>query len=268
LTLRGFQVESGTELLPEKVFLTGPGGLVPAITLIMANELGMPVSLLDLRVTAENIQLNQDLGNIYNPLLMDNGLALAIRESKKGKGFNFRREEFQLKTQFVKLKKELIQASIYGSIILVLFCINLGVGYHDLKKRTANLDRQITGIFTQTFPEITTIVDPLHQMKTKISELKEISGATPGTGMQRTVLEILNDISGRIPGELNLQVDRMVIDQDGVQIRGATDTFNTVDNIKKGLESSEMFRDVVIASANLDKSGKGVRFEIKMEEVP
>jgi general secretion pathway protein L len=268
LTLRGFQVESGTELLPEKVFLTGPGGLVPAITLIMANELGMPVSLLDLRVTAENIQLNQDLGNIYNPLLMDNGLALAIRESKKGKGFNFRREEFQLTTQFVKLKKELIQASIYGSIILVLFCINLGVGYHDLKKRTANLDRQITGIFTQTFPEITTIVDPLHQMKTKISELKEISGATPGTGMQRTVLEILNDISGRIPGELNLQVDRMVIDQDGVQIRGATDTFNTVDNIKKGLESSEMFRDVVIASANLDKSGKGVRFEIKMEEVP
>ncbi len=59
----------------------------------------------------------------------------------------------------------------------------------------------------------------------------------------------------------------MVVDQDGVQIRGTTDTFNTVDSIKKGLESSEMYRDVVIASANLDQSGKGVRFEIKMDRV-
>jgi general secretion pathway protein L len=83
--------------------------------------------------------------------------------------------------------------------------------------------------------------------------------------MDRTVLEILNDISARVPKDLEVQVDRMVVDQDGVQIRGTTDTFNTVDSIKKGLESSEMYRDVVIASANLDQSGKGVRFEIKME---
>jgi general secretion pathway protein L len=57
----------------------------------------------------------------------------------------------------------------------------------------------------------------------------------------------------------------MVVDQEGIQIRGTTDTFNTVDSIKKGLESSQIYRDVVIASANLDKSGKGVRFEIKMD---
>jgi len=77
-------------------------------------------------------------------------------------------------------------------------------------------------------------------------------------------LEILNDISERVPKDLVVQVDRMVVDQEGIQIRGTTDTFNTVDSIKKGLESSEMYGDVVIASANLDQSGKGVRFEIKM----
>ena len=83
--------------------------------------------------------------------------------------------------------------------------------------------------------------------------------------MHSTSLEIINDISSRIPGDLNIQVDRMVVAQDGVQIRGTTDTFNTVDSIKKGLESSDMYRDVIIASANLDQSGKGVRFEIKMD---
>jgi len=104
-------------------------------------------------------------------------------------------------------------------------------------------------------------------MKTKIGELKDASGAAPGINIDSTFLEILNDISSRIPANLEIQVDRMVVDQEGVQIRGTTDTFNTVDSIKKGLESSEVYRDVVIASANLDKSGEGVRFEIKMSRV-
>jgi len=227
--------------------------------------LSLPVSLFNLQATAGNIQLSDHLVSLYTPALMDNALALAIRESRKTKGFNFRREEFQVKTQLVKIKKELIHASIYLSIILLLLAVNWFVDYQDLKKRTADLDNRIKGIFSQTFPEITNIVDPIHQMNTKINELKSASGAAPGTNMDMRVLEILNDISERIPKGLEVQVDRMVVDQDGIQMRGTTDTFNTVDSIKKGLESSEMYSDVVIASANLDQSGKGVRFEIKMD---
>ena len=265
LTLRGFQVETGNSSKPEKVFITGPGGLIPATAEIVGTGLGLPVSFLNLQATAGNIQLSEPLASVYNPALMDNALGLAIRETKKAKGFNFRREEFQVKTQLVKIKKELIHASIYLAVILVLLSVNWIVDYQDLKKRTADLDSRIKGIFTQTFPEITNIVDPVHQMKTRIDELKNASGGAPGINMDRSVLETLNDISVRIPKDLEVLVERMVIDQDGIQIRGTTDTFNTVDSIKKGLESSEMFRDVVIATANLDQSGKGVRFEIKMD---
>jgi Tfp pilus assembly PilM family ATPase len=265
LTLRGFQVESGKKIQPEKVFITGPGGLIPETAEIVSKGLALPVSPFNLQATADNIQLSAHLTSIYNPALMDNALALAIRESKKTKGFNFRREEFQVKTQLVKVKKELIHASIYLAIIFVLLAVNWVVDYRDLKKRTTDLDSQIKGIFTQTFPEITKIVDPIHQMNTKISELKNAPGAAQGMNMDKTVLELLNDISERVPNNLEVVIDRMVVDQDGVQTRGTTDNFNTVDSIKKGLESSEMYHDVVIASANLDKSGKGVKFEIKMD---
>ena len=264
LTLRGFQVETGMTLQPGKIFITGPGALVSATAEIIGKELELLVSNLNLRENSDNIQLSQHLIRLYNPALMDNGLALALRESKKEKGFNFRREEFQVKTQFVKIRKELIRGAIFLGIIFVLLAVNFGIDYTDLKKRSGILDRQITGMFTQTFPEVTRVVDPMHQMQTKISELKNASGLAPGINMNRTSLEILNDISSRIPAELNIQVDRMVVDQEGVQIRGTTDTFNTVDSIKKGLESSEIYHDVIIASANLDQSGKGVRFEIKM----
>jgi Tfp pilus assembly PilM family ATPase len=267
LSLHGFQAETDNRLKPEKVFITGPGGLIPETAEIIGKELSLPVSSFDLQKTAENIQLSPDLATIYNPALMDNALALAIRDSKKTKGFNFRRAEFQVRTQLVKIKKELIHAAIYLSIILVLLAVNWIVDYRDLSKRTAELDSQIKGIFTQTFPEITKIVDPMHQMNTKISELKNAAGEAPRMNLGTRVLEILNDISKRVPKDLEVIVDRMVVDQDGIQIRGTTDTFNTVDAVKKGLESSEMYNEVVIASANLDKSGKGVRFEIKMDRV-
>jgi len=265
LTLRGFQVETGTNLQPQEVFITGPGALVPATAEILGKELDLKVSNVNLGENTGNIQLSQHLTGLYNPALMDNGLALALREGKKAKGFNFRREEFQVTTQFVKIRKELIRASLYLGIIFLLLAVNFGVDYRDLKKRNASLDNRIKELFTQTFPKVTNIVEPVHQMKTKIGELKNASGAAPGLTMQSTFLGIINDISSRVPADLEIHVDRMMVDRDGVQIRGKTDTFNTVDSIKKGLESSDMYRDVTIASANLDKSGEGVRFEIKMD---
>ena len=64
---------------------------------------------------------------------------------------------------------------------------------------------------------------------------------------------------------MDLHVSRMVIDPDGVQITGNTDTFNTVDHIKNALEGSPLFGSVTIASANLDRTGKKVRFEMKLQ---
>jgi general secretion pathway protein L len=56
-----------------------------------------------------------------------------------------------------------------------------------------------------------------------------------------------------------------VVDPDGLMMKGETDTFNTVDTIKKGLEPSAYFKAVTISSANLDQSGNRVRFEMKLE---
>jgi hypothetical protein len=60
-------------------------------------------------------------------------------------------------------------------------------------------------------------------------------------------------------------MDRVVIDAESMLMKGETDTFNTVDTIEKGLETSPYFKSVKITSANLDRSGKRVRFEMKLE---
>ena len=264
LTLQGFKAETGGDARPEKLFVTGPAALVDSTIESLEKLFDLPVSVIDLKSLA-NIQLSDHLASLWNASLMDNALALALRDAKKGRNFNFRREEFQITTQFVKLKKELIHASIYLVVIGIMLMANLGVDYVDLKKRTAGLDSRIRGIFSQTFPEVKNIVDPLHQMKTRIDEMKKSSGSAPAVNTNMKVLDLLTDISERIAKDLKIKVERMVVDQEAIQITGTTDTFNTVDSIKKGLEESTLYRDVVIASANLDRKGNEVRFEIKMQ---
>ena len=73
------------------------------------------------------------------------------------------------------------------------------------------------------------------------------------------------DISRRIPKSFDMDINTMVIDPETVRITGETDTFNTVDNVKNNLEPSPYFSSVTINTANLDRTGKKVNFEIKMQ---
>ena len=79
------------------------------------------------------------------------------------------------------------------------------------------------------------------------------------------MLDLLKDISQRIPESLAVRIVRMVIDLETVRISGSTDTFNTVDKIKNDLESSAFYNSATISSAKLDRTGEKVEFEIKLE---
>jgi Tfp pilus assembly protein PilN len=154
---------------------------------------------------------------------------------------------------------------IFLGVILCLLIVDMGVDYYFLKERYRMLDQRVTEVFSRTFPDVKRIVDPLQQMKVKVNEVKTSAISIPGTNSNDKVLDLLKDISDRIPKSLDVHVTRMVIDQETVRVSGKTDTFNTVDSIKSGLELSKYFSGVTISSATLDRTGKRVQFEIKLQ---
>jgi Tfp pilus assembly protein PilN len=103
-------------------------------------------------------------------------------------------------------------------------------------------------------------------MKQKIEDLKKSSVMLPGdiSGDQK-VLDLINDISQKIPGAVNIDVATMIIDNETVRISGETDSFNTVNSLESGLESSPYFSDVTINKAEHDRSGEKVEFELKLQ---
>jgi len=263
-TLHAFGYQTNKEVSPKKVFVTGIGALYPDTGSLISRFLDLPVERIDL-ARDSGIRIGENIARTWNPALMNNALALAVREAKQGFGFNFRRDEFEIKKQYFGYKKEIRKAAVFLIVILSLLALDLGVDYYFLKQRHNKLDRQITEIFKQTFPDVKRIVDPIQQMKVRINEIKKSTLLFPGIGASGMVVDLLKDISLRIPESVDVHITRMVVDPDVVLIRGETDTFNTVDTIKKGLDPSACFNTVAISSAKLDRSGKRVQFELKLE---
>jgi type II secretory pathway component PulL len=196
---------------------------------------------------------------------MDGALSLAIREIKKGHGFNLRKGEFAIKRGIFKTGKELRRAGIFILIILLLFLIDLGTDYLLLKSRYQAARQRCVELYSSVFPDAKNVKEPLLEMKQRISELEK-SAAILSRDINRDqkVLDIMADISRRIPSTSDVDIKSMDISGETVHISGETDSFNTVNNIESDLEPSTYYSDVKI-SGKLDKTGKRIEFDLKLQ---
>jgi general secretion pathway protein L len=261
-TMHAFAWQIKKEIRPEKVYFTSSGVLYPETQDLLKGFLDIAVEQVDLRGNRK-VRLEGGVARVWNPGLLDNALALALRDDRQGQGFNFRKGAFEVKKHYSELKAWLRKAALFLIIILCLLAVDLGTDYYFLKKRYTALDKNIEEIFRKTFPEVKRIVDPVQQMRVKIQEIQNT--AHPGMKANQGVLQILKDISQRVPKSTDINVTRLVVDPETVRMSGDTDTFNAVDTIKNRLEPSDYFSAVTITSANLDRTGKRVQFEIKLQ---
>ena len=101
-------------------------------------------------------------------------------------------------------------------------------------------------------------------MQIKVQEVKKNEEFQTATTSQITNIDILNHISKSISESITVDITRMVISSDNVLISGTTGTFEAVEDIKSKLEQIDAFKKVTISSTNKDRSGKEVRFQMKV----
>ena len=266
-TVHAFGSQRKITVRPEKLFFTGAGALYPKTEDLLSRFLDMPAEQIDVR-RDKRVRMDGSIVRDWYPALMNGALSLALKHTRKEEGFNLRREEFEPKRRYLGLRAEVRKAALFLSIILSFLAADVVIDFYSLKKENNILNREITAIFRQAVPEVTKIVDPVQQLRVKVAELKRSSASGSAKGPNKSILDLLKEISRRIPKSVDVIVNRMVVDPETVRISGKTDSFNEVDKIKNNLEPSTLFDGVTISSANLDRTGKGVQFEIKMERKP
>ena len=196
---------------------------------------------------------------------LDMALSLALMETETVGGINFSTERSTFQHFWGEYRKHIILSSTLILLVIVTALAGQFVRLNAKERRLADLDQQIEAVFKDTFPDVTRIVDPLQQMQIKIKEAGEGGTGLNLSGTNVRVVDIMDALSQKIPSSVDVTINRMVIGKDNVMLSGDTKNFNTVDDIKGRLEGADIFKSVTISSADLEKSGKRVRFKLKLD---
>jgi len=260
-TLLAYQDVQADDFQPEKIYLTGSvNGFVARV----GQALSIPVQRADI-VSQSPVKLSTETVLTWQPNRMDNALALALMDVSGIKGMNFRKGPYAITKRWLEHKKSIIQTGILAALVLIMMLTHVFFNYYSTQKKVVAIEKQIEDIFRSAFPDVTRIVDPLQQMRQKIDAARARSLSAGADRNQPFMIDVLGEISRRIPKTADVVFSRMVIGDDNVLITGDTGAFNFVDDIKGALENSDSFQSVTIVSTTKDQKGKRIRFRLKVK---
>jgi hypothetical protein len=263
-TLAAFQETSTLDFEPIEAIINDTGDIDGQMAEDLSKFLEIPVKVASI-AEQMNIPLRTDTANEWVPGHMENALSLAIMEVEGYPVLNFHKGQFAAQKFFAKHKSALIKSGILAAAVLVLMFFNLMMKTHTLNKGIDAINDQMTQVFKETFPEIKSVKYPFKEMQAKMLETRGNAVLQAETGPHVRRIDIINSISEKIPANITVNLNRLVIQPENVLISGTTDTYESVDTIKSRLESIQQFEKVTISSANLDRTGKEVQFMLKVE---
>ena len=254
----------GIEVNPSTIFSAGPQSQLLTTGNGSSTLLGVPIKSIDDIRTFPQLKGSLDTPD-WESGRLDIALALALMETEAVGGINFSTSRSTIQHYWSEYRGNIILTAVMIVLALAITLAAQFLAVNAKEHRLAELDREIETVFKSTFPEVTRVVNPLQQMQIKIKEAGTGSSGLDSTGARVRVIDILNALSQQIPSSADVKVNRMVVGTDNVVLSGDTDTFNTVDDIKGRLEKADIFNRVTISSADLEKSGKRVRFKLKLD---
>lgn len=248
---------------PSRVYMTGPALEDPEVLNRIALALEMPTESIDLTTWATRFEKHE--GVPWSPQRMNNALAMALLEIDGRPCANFHRISSPLRNYWTAYKPYVMGPAVILAVALIIGMGGVIVDSYLLNKRVKRLDHQIRQVYLSEFPGSKAKGNPLDLLKSKIKELKKggPSGGVNPTQVQS--IDVMLQISQLIPPSVDVLMTRMSMGADSLTLSGETAAFNTVDDIKSRLEKGSLFKQVTIASANMDKSGKKVRFKLKID---
>jgi general secretion pathway protein L len=262
-TTAAFSELFNTDFIPEEIRVTGPGIIELNFEKELSDLLEVPVNPIELFREIDT-GIENYAASSFNCAKLDNALALALNEDKGIDRLNFHKGRFAVNEFLTRHKSSLVKTGILAGVVLALALLNFILDFYFINKKINHLNHQITDIFKTTFPEVTKIVDPLQQMKVKIKEAKKSAFFPSETTKYIRSIDVLNEMSKRIPDKVDVDFTRLVISHENVMVSGITDTFNSADEIKRQIEESELFQKAIITSTSKEKSGNRIRFKLKV----
>jgi type II secretory pathway component PulL len=248
---------------PLMVYITGEAIEEPDVFQRISLALELPTEQIDLSQWATRFEMNNATPCV--PSRMNNALAMALLEIDGRPCANFHRISSPLRNYWNAYRPYVMGPAVLLAIALFIGLCGVLIDSYLLNRRVNKLNTQMMQVYLSEFPKSRAKGDPIDLFESKLKEVKKggASGGVHPTPVR--AIDVLLQVSQLIPANIDVLLTRMSMGAESLTLSGETAAFNTVDDIKNRLEKGELFKQVTIASANMDKSGKKVRFKLKID---
>ena len=258
-SLHSYEIEQND--LITRVYISGGSTRLLNIDRILNTELGIEVEHLTVpKDILQKLSNDEDAG-----FIITTGIGLALRgvQKKTTLGLNFRKgESFHRKETKENTGKLIYLITAVLSVILIV-AVDFYFKSHYIEERYKSIRTEIRKVYMETFPEAKNIVDEGQQFKSAVDDLKKkVSSLGGGKNKGITSLDLLTIITEKIPKEISVNVDDLLIDKTKIKVQGDTDSFENVEKIKKEFETIPLFKKVDVGDAKLSADQKKVKFRI------
>ncbi len=242
-SLHSYEINNNDEV--SKLYIAGGGARLRNIDSFLSSELHMDVANFSIPGDfLQKLQVDEGAGLTLSTGI---GLALCGARKKHTSGINFRKgEQISRKESNVNIGRIVyVIAAIVTVIVLGFADFYLNVHYREERYETKN------------------IVDENQQFRSSVEEMrKKVEALGGGTKGVITSLDILNTLSEKVPKDMQVNVDDIMIDKSKIRVQGETDSFESVEKLKKEFESVSFFRKVDVSDAKLSADQQKVKFRI------
>lgn len=198
-----------------------------------------------------------------DPLVYAQATALALRGTLRAKTrLNFRRDEFAYRVDLQKIGRELVWTGRLAAVAALLGAIVLGTGAVLQSRQADALERNLQAQYEQAFPGQPAPANVGTAMREAVAGAHERADALGVYRGNLSALDLLTEISARVPQDLEVVFEELNIDRGVIRIRGYSKSFEGVDRLRTELSKFEPFSQIQVSEIQNDEKRGGKSFSV------
>jgi type II secretion system protein L len=204
-----------------------------------------------------------------DPLRFAPALALALRGTLRARTrTNFLQAEFAPRLDVRRIARELRATAVLAAIALVL-ALGVGAGRIAVQsRRAAALEAQLAQIWNEAQPGRPVPANVSKSLEQALRDAQQRADFLGIYGGNLSALDVLTQISKRVPKDLSIILEELSIDGQVVRFRGHTPSFAAVDQLKTALAAFPHFGEIRVSEIQADATRGGNTFSVTIGLAP
>jgi hypothetical protein len=244
-----------------RIFLVAPRQMVDSLTPPIQDKTGgqvIPVNPYAHVARSEEV-------DAALPMCVAEGLALRALEPDAANPIDFLAAYRARTRPRVRPARELTVCAGLAAAAVVVWAVGLFLQLSSLESAYGQLKQQMEAVFREAVPEEQNIVNPAAQLQQRLDAFrKEYDLLTSLNPNRKAPLEILYVLSQNTPATASLKLQDILIAADSVRITGTCDSFTTLAEWQRLLETIPGWRVVDVPRPTKDAQSGKVLFRISL----